>query len=177
MFLYFYIFMFIIKKDVTDVTNVTQKLKVTPVLGYGGNGLEKLKPLPLNRDVTKKRFCSKRSNKMTYTIKTNQGEIVVNDGILSNEEYQAIKIHRDRKNSLGTRLVILREYIKQSYNGNMDELEDLLDCTLKENNYDLEQAIDHYRSITQKQNSESNIDISLCQCGYRKPFCLCSVKN
>ena len=40
MFLYFYIFMLIIKKDVTNVTNVTQKLKVTPVLGYGGNGLE-----------------------------------------------------------------------------------------------------------------------------------------
>ncbi len=94
---------------------------------------------------------------------------------MSNEEYQAIKIHHDRKDKLGSRLVILREYIKQSYNGNRDELEDLLDCTLKENNYDLEQAIEYYRSIIQKQDSRS--EIGSCQCEYRKPFCLCSVKN
>jgi hypothetical protein len=112
---------------------------------------------------------------MTYTIKTNQGEVVVNDGILSNEEYQAIKIHRDRKNSLGSRLVILREYIKHSHDGNRDELEDLLDCALKENDYDLEQAIDHYRSIIKKQDSKSDIGTLSCQCGYRKPFCSCSV--
>ena len=49
--------MFIIKKDVTDVTDVTKKLKPTPVLGYSGNGIEKSKPLPLNRDVTKERSC------------------------------------------------------------------------------------------------------------------------
>lgn len=113
---------------------------------------------------------------MHPTFKTKDGEIVViNDGILSNEEYKAIKMHRDRKNSLGNRLVILREYIKQFYNGNEDELEDLLDCALKENDYDLEQAIDHYRGVTKKQDSKSDVNTLSCQCGYRKPFCSCSV--
>lgn len=105
---------------------------------------------------------------MRYTIKTNQGEIVVNDGILSNEEYAAIKLHHDRKNSLGNRVVILREYIKQSH-GDCEELEDLVDLALKENDYDLDKAIDRYRSITKKQTTEA----MSCQCGYRKPFCLC----
>ena len=105
---------------------------------------------------------------MSYTIKTSQGDVVVNDGILSNEEYAAIKLHRDRKNSLGNRVVILREYIKQSY-GDCDELENIVDSVLKESDYDLDKAIDHYRSVTKKQATEA---VS-CQCGYRKPFCLC----
>lgn len=114
---------------------------------------------------------------MTYSIKTNQGDIMVNDGILSKEEYQAIKLHHDRKNSLGGRLIILREYIKQSYgNGwindpnHLDKLEEELDCALKDSDYNIENAIDHYRSITHKQNQEIG---ELCRCGYRKPFCLC----
>lgn len=110
---------------------------------------------------------------MTYTIKTNIGDVIVNDGILSNEEYAAIKLHRDRKASLGGRLVILRESIKLSYKGNSDDLEDLIDHTLKDNNYNVNQAIDYYRSIAQKLEGNAEPDISICHCGYRKPFCLC----
>lgn len=102
----------------------------------------------------------------------------VNDGILSNDEYQAIKLHRDRKNSLGDRLIILREYIKQFFSGEQwtndsdheDKLEDLLDCALKDNNYNIEKAIDHYRNASQKEDQEAS---TTCRCGYRKPFCLC----
>lgn len=102
----------------------------------------------------------------------------VNDGILSNDEYQAIKLHCDRKNSLGGRLTILREYIKQFLSGEqwvndsdyLDMVEDLLDCALKDNNYDIEKAIDHYRNASQKKDQKTK---TTCQCGYRKPFCLC----
>ena len=111
---------------------------------------------------------------MNYTIKTNIGDVVVNDGILSNEEYAAIKLHRDRKAALGGRLVILRESIKLSYKGSADDLEDLIDHTLKQNNYDIDQVIDHYRSIAQP---EPKTDISICHCGYRKPFCVCGAKS
>lgn len=116
---------------------------------------------------------------MRYTIKTKLGDVVVNDGILRMEEYQAIKLHRDRKNSLGGRLIILREYIKQSLSSgeqwvndsdHLDKLEDLLDCALKDNNYNIEKAIDHYRKASQKEDQEAS---TTCRCGYRKPFCLC----
>jgi hypothetical protein len=115
---------------------------------------------------------------MNSTFKTKDGEtVIVNDGVLSNEEYQAIKLHCDRKNSLGSRLVILKEYIKQSYGRNwvddsehVDKLEEVLDYALKANDYDIEKAADYYRAIIRKLEQEES---SLCQCGYREPFCLC----
>ena len=110
---------------------------------------------------------------MKYTVKTNIGDVIVNDGILTKKEYAAIKLHYDRKASLGSRLVILRESIKLSYKGSTDDLEDLIDHTLKDNNYNVDQAIDHYRSIAKQLESTTELDISKCHCGYRKPFCLC----
>lgn len=95
----------------------------------------------------------------------------------SETEYQRVRVHRERKRSLGHRLVVLRNYIKRCYgddwvndSSHWNELEDWLDCALKENDYDLERAIDYYRSIA----PELKIIDGRCKCGYMPPFCACN---
>ncbi|MFZ3068682.1 MAG: hypothetical protein WA253_11095 [Gammaproteobacteria bacterium] len=92
-------------------------------------------------------------------LSTSRGMVIVNDGI-----------------SLGHRLVVLRNYIKRCYGDDWvndslhwNELEDWLDCALKENDYDLEKAIDYYRGIA----PEPKIIDGRCKCGYMPPFCAC----
>ena len=55
----------------------------------------------------------------------------------SETEYQRVRVHRERKRSLGHRLVVLRNYIKRCYgddwvndSSHWNELEDWLDCAL-----------------------------------------------
>jgi hypothetical protein len=110
------------------------------------------------------------SQQSNMTVKRNKNlELVEN-------EHNRLRAHLERKRSLGHRTIVLRCYIRQCFGTSWvndaehwNEVEDLLDCALKENNYDLEKAIDYYREIAPKET----IIIEKCKCGYMQPFCSC----
>lgn len=114
---------------------------------------------------------------MDHIIKTNIGDVLINDHLnVNSPEYQKIKLHYERKRSLGPRLETLRYYFRilyiESWKGNVlqdDELEDLLDVVLIEHNYNIETLIERCSKIV----SQTSIGTT-CKCGYAAPLCACN---
>lgn len=134
----------------------------------------------LNIDLGENGLLAEASNDKAVVSQTKQCDVSVLIPSQRNEssetEYQRVKAHYERKRSLGHRLVVLRNYIKRCYGdkwvNNSEQwsaLENWLDCALKENDYDIERAIDYYRSIA----PEPKVIDGRCKCGYMPPFCNC----
>lgn len=106
---------------------------------------------------------------MDHIIKTNIGDVLINDHLnVKSPEYQKIKLHYERKRSLGSRLETLRDYFRilyaESWKDNVlehDGLEDLLDAVLIEHNYNIEVLVERCRKIA----SQTAIGTT-CKCGY-----------
>lgn len=106
---------------------------------------------------------------MEHIIKTNISDVLINDHLnVKSPEYQKIKLHYERKRSLGYRLETLRHFFRllyaRSWTDNTpqhEELEDLLDALLIEYDYNIEELIDRCRKIV----SQTPIDTT-CKCGY-----------
>lgn len=135
----------------------------------------------LNIDLGEEGLLAKPSNDKAVVGQPKQCDVSVLIPSQRNEssetEYQRVRVHRELKRGLGHRLVVLRNYIRRCYGDDWvndsfhwNELEDWLDCALKENDYDLERAIDYYRSIA----PEPKIIDGRCKCGYMSPFCACA---
>ena len=108
--------------------------------------------------------------------KTSKGDAIIIDHLnVKSPEYQKIKLHYERKRSLGAGLESLRHCLHLLYGDDWidnatqhDELEDLLDTVLIEHRYDIEAAIDSYgRTVAPKYTD------AICTCGYVMPFCTC----
>ncbi len=92
---------------------------------------------------------------MDHIIKTSKGDVLINDHLnVKSPEYQKVKLHYERKRSLGSRLEVLRHYFRLLYDEMLiggaiqnDELEDLLDAVLIEHNYNVEELIDRCSKI------------------------------
>ena len=91
--------------------------------------------------------------------------------------YQEQDVHRGRKNALGHRMKVLRNFIKAAYgnqwrydNTCLAELDEAVNETLMKYNYDLELAIDCWRPLS--KNTPVH-EARHCGCGYVPPFCSC----
>lgn len=113
---------------------------------------------------------------MDQIIKTSKGDVLLNNHLnVKSPEYQKIKLHYERKRSLGSRLKTLRHcfrflsdesWIDDAFHH--EKLEDLLDAVLIEHNYNIEALIDRCSKIV----SLAPIGTT-CKCGYVAPFCAC----
>lgn len=85
--------------------------------------------------------------------------------------------HQERKLALGHRVHVLQNFIKAAYSGQwcynntcLTELDEIVDETLMNYNYDLELAIDCWRPLSK---STPEFEQRQCDCGYVPPFCSC----
>lgn len=118
---------------------------------------------------------------MDHIIKTSKGDVLINDHLnVKSPEYQKVKLHYERKRSLGSRLDTMRHYFRLLYDEGCthpntlrsDELEDLLDAVLIEYDYNIEELIDRCRKIVSKTPINTT-----CKCGYVAPFCTCGRRS
>lgn len=131
-----------------------------------------MQPVGNNISLWPKRLLNDRM--MTF-VKQHKAKILT---ALYQERDEEELIHQTHKQVLRQgRLVILHNLIKQCYGNNWKHdaahwqaVEDLIDRELKQNEYDLEKIIDHYRKIA----PPPAIYDPRCKCGYIPPFCVCN---
>ncbi|MHB1947066.1 MAG: hypothetical protein ACYCQI_02985 [Gammaproteobacteria bacterium] len=126
------------------------------------------------------------------TIKINGDNVrlsplrLVNDNVLTFVRVNKAKLlvalweeHREKKQSLGHRVQVLRVLAQRYLEGNADTslasktidaqvIEGCLDDALIQFNYDVEAVINFYKSLVSPP-------VISCKCGYQHPFCICGI--